>query len=104
MDSEVEAMLKRFPYLATGDIAAGTYKGQTSALRSVAAWNVIIAHAAMPEETAYRLTKAILTSDGIAAATNGAGTATRASNASKNKVVPWHPGALRFFKEAGVAL
>jgi uncharacterized protein len=103
-DSEVDAMLKRFPYLAPGDIPASTYKGQPTALRSVAAWNVIVAHANLLDETAYLLTKAILTADGITVATKGAGASTKAINAVKNKVVPWHPGALRFFKESGVIL
>jgi uncharacterized protein len=103
-DAEVDAMLKRFPYLAVGDVAANAYKGQQQAIRSVAAWNVIVAHAAMSDDTAYALTRAILGSDGIAAATNGAGASTTAANATKNKVVPWHPGAARYLREKGIAV
>jgi uncharacterized protein len=102
--AEIDAMLKRFPYLATGDVKANTYKGQTQPIRSVAAWNVIVAHRDLPEETGYALTKAILTADGLAAATNGAGASTTAANAIHNKVVPWHPGAARFLKEKGIAI
>jgi uncharacterized protein len=103
-DPEVEAMLKRFPYLAIGDIAANAYKGQPQAIRSVAAWNVIVAHAGLSDDTAYALTKAILGSDSIAAATNGAGASTIPANATKNRVVPWHPGALRYLREKGIAV
>ncbi len=103
-DPEVEAMLKRFPYLAIGDVAANAYKGQPQAIRSVSAWNVIVAHAGLSDDTAYALTKAILGSDGIAAATNGAGASTMAANATKNRVVPWHPGALRYLREKGIAV
>jgi uncharacterized protein len=103
-DAEVEAMLKRFPYLAVGDVAPNAYKGQAQAIRSVAAWNVIVAHAGMADDTAYALTKAILGSDSIAAATNGAGSSTTAANAAKNRVVPWHPGATRYLREKGIAV
>jgi uncharacterized protein len=103
-DAEVEAMLKRFPYLAVGEVAANAYKGQPQAIRSVAAWNVIIAHAGLSDDAAYALTKAILGSDGIAAATNGAGASTMAANATKNRVVPWHLGALRYLREKGIAV
>jgi uncharacterized protein len=103
-DAEVDAMLKRFPYLAAGDVAANAYKGQPQAIRSVAAWNVIVAHAGLADDTAYALTSAILGSEGIAAATNGAGAATTAANAVKNRVVPWHPGAARYLREKGIAV
>ncbi|MGL4634774.1 MAG: TAXI family TRAP transporter solute-binding subunit [Beijerinckiaceae bacterium] len=102
--NEVQLMLKRFPYLAAGQVAAGTYKGQAGLISTVAAWNVIVAHAGLDEAVAYNLTKSILTVEGLAAATNGAGASTKAANAPNNKVVPWHPGAARYLKEAGIAL
>jgi hypothetical protein len=99
--AEIEAMLKRFPYLAPGDVAAHTYRGQTQAIRSVAAWNIIIANRALPEATAHALAKAILGSPGVAEATRGAGAGTRAENAGKNRVIAYHPGAARYLKERG---
>jgi uncharacterized protein len=98
-DAEVDAMLKRFPYLASGDVEANAYKGQPQPIRSVAAWNVIIAHAGLAEETAYVLTREILGSESAA---KSPGTAL--ANATKNRVVPWHPGAARFLREKGVAI
>jgi uncharacterized protein len=98
-DAELDAMLKRFPYLAAGDVAANAYKGQPQPIRSVAAWNVIIAHAGLVEETAYVLAREILGSDSAA---KSPGTAL--ANATKNRVVPWHPGAARFLREKGVAI
>jgi uncharacterized protein len=98
---EVEAMLKRFPYLAVGDVAAGAYKGQQTAIRSVAAWNVILANKDLPDAAAYALTKAILGAPGIIEATKGAGTGTKAEYASKNLVIAYHPGAARYLKERG---
>jgi uncharacterized protein len=103
-DAEIDAMLKRFPYLAIGDVAANAYKGQPQAIRSVAAWNVIIANSALPEETAYVLTREILGSNSVVSATSGAGAGTALANAPKNRVVPWHPGAARFLREKGIAI
>ncbi len=102
--AEIEAMLRRFPYLAMGDVEANAYKGQTQPLRSVAAWNVIIAHADLPEQTAYVLAREILGSDSVVSATKGVGVGTTLSNAPKNRVVPWHPGAARFLREKGIAV
>lgn len=101
---EVEAMLRRFPYLAPGEVPASSYPGQPNPIRSVAAWNVIVAHADLADDTAYQLARAILTAEGLAAATNGAGAGTRAENAVKNRAVPWHPGAARYLREKGIAI
>jgi uncharacterized protein len=103
-DQDVAAMLARFPYLAQGDVAANAYRGQSTILKSVAAWNVIICHASLPEEVAFKLTEAILDADKVGAATNGQGAGTTISNARHNKVVPWHPGAARFLRTRGVVL
>jgi uncharacterized protein len=103
-DAEIDAMLKRFPYLAVGDVAANAYKGQPQPIRSVSAWNVVIANAGLAEETAYVLTREILGSDSVVSATNGVGAGTTLANAPKNRVVPWHPGAARFLREKGIAI
>jgi uncharacterized protein len=100
--AELEAMLKRFPYLAPGDVAANTYRGQSQVIRSVAAWNIIIAHRDLPDSVAFDLTRAILGSPGIVDATRGAGVGTTAANASKNRVIAYHPGAARYLKERGL--
>jgi uncharacterized protein len=103
-DAEVAAMLRRFPYLASGDVAPGAYRGQRTPLRTVAAWNVIVAHRDLAEPVAYALTRAILGSPDIVAATNGAGAGTRAENAVKNGVIAYHPGAARYLRERGIAV
>ncbi len=101
-DSEIALMLKRFPYLLPGEVAPATYRGQSSAIRSVAAWNIIVAHKALEVATAYALTRAILTAPDIVALTKGAGVGTKAAHAPLNTVVPYHAGAARYLAEAGV--
>lgn len=98
---ELEAMLRRFPYLAAGEVAANTYRGQPRPIRSVAAWNVIIANRALSDVTAHALAKAILGTPGVAEVNKGAGIGTTAENAGKNRVIPYHPGAARYLKERG---
>ena len=96
-DGEIEAMLKRFPYLSASEVAAGFYRGQEQAISSVSAWNVIVANAGLDEDTAYTITRKIL---GAESTLDG----TTLGNAPKNRVVPWHPGAADFLREKGVAI
>lgn len=101
-EGELAAMLKRFPYLARAEVAAGTYRGQAIAVRSVAAWNFVIAHRDLSDADAYRITRAALTSTDPAAAIHPWAAATRAANARQNRVIPFHPGALRHYREIGL--
>lgn len=97
-DAELGAMLKRFPFLSPASVAPNTYRGQASALKSVAAWNFVMAHKDLPEADAYWLTRTVLSASDPKAIHASAGP-TRAANAPNNTVVPFHPGALRFYRE-----
>jgi uncharacterized protein len=100
-DDESTAMLKRFALLSAAQIAPNTYRGQTQALKSVAAWNFVMAHFDFPETDAYWITRTVLSAPDPLSIHASAGP-TRAANAPNNRVVPFHPGALRFYKERGI--
>lgn len=97
-DAELAAMLKRFAFLSPATVAANTYRGQSAALKSVAAWNFVMAHQEFPEADAYWITKTVLSIADPLSLHASAGP-TRAANAVNNQVVPFHSGALRFYKE-----
>lgn len=101
-DAELAAMLRRFPFLSPALVPAGTYRGQTQPLRSVAAWNFVMAHKDFPEADAYWITRTVLSAPDPKAIHASAGP-TRAANAPSNTVVPFHPGALRYYREQGIS-
>jgi uncharacterized protein len=97
----VRGVVSRRPYLAPITVAPGTYRGQDAPIASLAAWNFVVANAAMPEAAAYALTGAALsaTDPGREIAPSAAGTS--AANAGANRVLAFHPGAARALREAG---
>ncbi len=99
---ERAAMLKRFPFLSSATVAPNTYRGQTAQLASVAAWNFVIAHKDLPEADAYWITRKVLSTADPVKAIHPSALPTSAANAPNNTVVPFHPGALRFYREQGV--
>lgn len=103
-EAEVAALTRRLPFLAAASVPAGTYKGQAGPIRSVAAWNFVIAHKDLPDAQAYAIAKAALTVADPAARIHPFAAGTRAANAPSNRVVPFHPGAARYLAEAGIAL
>lgn len=103
-EGELAAMLQRFPFLSPSTLAAGTYRGQSAALRTVAAWNFVVAHRDLPAADAEWITRTVLTAPDPASTLHASAGPTRAENARHNTVVPFHPGALRVLRELGVAV
>lgn len=100
----VARVTRRLPVLAPTVLPPGTYPGQALPIESFAAWNFIVANAAMPDELAYRITHAALgVADPVREIAPVAAT-TRKENAANNRILPFHPGAARFFRETGVTL
>jgi uncharacterized protein len=103
-DAEVAAMLRKLPQLAATTIPAGTYRGQTADIRSVSAWNFVVANENLPDDTAYAITKAVLSATDPKSQIYPTASGTLPRNAVMNRVVPFHPGAKRFYEEAGIKL
>jgi TRAP transporter TAXI family solute receptor len=103
-EGEVEATLKRFPQLSASTVPAGSYRGQTAALKSVSAWNFVIAHRDLADATAYAITSAVLKAGDPKAEIHPMAASTRAENAVANRIMAFHPGAARFYTEAGIKL
>jgi TRAP-type uncharacterized transport system substrate-binding protein len=57
---EIAALSKRLTFMTSATYPAGTHRGQTSQINTVAAWNIAIAHKDLHEGVAYRITKCIL--------------------------------------------
>jgi TRAP transporter TAXI family solute receptor len=93
---------QRLPFLSPTIVRPGTYPGQDAPVHSFAAWNFVVANRALPDELAYNATRTVLTAPDGAAGPSAA--ASRAQNAGTNRILPFHPGAARFYAEANVPL
>ncbi len=103
--AEVAArVVARMPYLAASMTQSGTYAGQAAPVASFAAWNFIVANAALPDDTAYAVTRAVLGTTDPARQIHPSAAGTRAENAGTNRILAFHPGAARYYREAGVVL
>jgi uncharacterized protein len=99
--AEVAALLKIFPFFSPATVPPSTYRGQTQALSSVAAWNFVVAHKDLSDADAYWITRKVLDAPDPLVIAASAGP-TRAGNAKTNTVVPFHPGALRYYREKAI--
>jgi uncharacterized protein len=99
---EVRGMLAGFPALASANIPAGSYRGQTAPVESVAAWNFVLAHRDMPDATAEALVRAVFSATSPATQIHATAASSTARNADKNRIVPFHPGAIAAHRAHGV--
>jgi TRAP transporter TAXI family solute receptor len=101
---EIAVFRQRFPYLAEYPVPAGTYRGQAAQVNTVAVWNFVLAHKDVPEATVYDIVKALLDHPAEVARAYPAASATVTRNAAANTFLPFHPGAVRYYRERGLTL
>ena len=102
-DAEREKYLKRYPYMAAYEIPAGTYKGQTAPVKTVAGYIVMAGRADMPDSLAYALVKETYARKGTLASAHQSFTQLDPKTILQS-TIPVHPGAGKFYEEQGIKL
>jgi uncharacterized protein len=103
-DAERAALKQTFPELSDAVIPKGTYKGLGEDHRTLGLFNFFIAHRDILEDLAYRVTKAVLENNAALAKGHPAARETVIENWERNTFLPFHPGAVRYYKEKGIAI
>lgn len=85
-----------------GVIPAKTYEGQTADVPTAAVQNFLVTHEGVPAETVYQMTKSMFENLDQLTAAHAAAKAVQKGNAAKNMPVPLHPGAEKYYREAGL--
>lgn len=83
-------------------IPPNTYKGQESPVKTFAQQNVLFARDDLPEEKVYQITKAFWSNLAELRKDPAFKDLTQDFAYSEKTKVPYHPGALRYFKEIGL--
>jgi uncharacterized protein len=86
----------------TGTIPANTYNGQTADVPTVAVQNFLVTHEGVPTDTVYLMTKSMFENLDTMIASHAAAKAIRKETAAQGSPVPLHPGAEKYYKEAGL--
>lgn len=92
------------PYAVDFTIPKGTYESPEGDLSTVAMWNFVVVDASMPDDVAYRITKAVIEGNARMVSTHAAARDTIAENILKDTFIPLHPGAARYYDEIGIEI
>lgn len=99
-EEEQQKIIDNFPVSAF-TIPASTYTTLEEPARAVSMWNFAIANCDLPESFVYEVTKLTMENNDKMVSIHKAAQSSVPSNYDKNNVLPWHPGAARWFNENG---
>lgn len=102
-DEQRDKILEAMPEVSAFDIPADLYP-DTPAHGTVAMWNFATASVEMPESLAYEITKLVMENNEAMVQIHAAAAETLPENVGQNSFLPYHPGAVRYFDEAGVEI
>jgi TRAP transporter TAXI family solute receptor len=100
-DAHAARLIQKYPFYTQFPIPAGSYKGQSGAVKTVAVKATFIVSSKLPEDTVYQLTKALFESKAQIEAAHAKGKELSASYAVEGISVPFHPGAAKYLRETG---
>jgi len=95
-------MIQKYPFLAAVKVPANTYKGLSADVSTVAVNAVLIAGNQLKDDMVYNLTKALFENQADLAAAHAKGKEVNGQYAVKGVSIPFHPGAVKYFKEKGL--
>ena len=97
-EEEQAQILDAFP-VNDFSIDAGTYQSLDEDARSVSMWNFAIANCDLPESFVEAVVDVVMSDNERMVGIHKAASETTTDNWDKNKVMMWHPGAAKWFRE-----
>jgi TRAP transporter TAXI family solute receptor len=92
-----------YPFFSSAKIPAETYRGQTETFAGMNVGNMhLVTRASLDDETVYAFTKSLYENRAEVAKMHPAGRAINPKNIIRDTGTPFHPGAIRYFKEIGI--
>lgn len=99
---DILRITKKNPYAVVFNIPKATYKALNADLTTVAMWNIMAANKDLPEDVAYGIVKAVFDNHPRLVTAHATARDTKPEKIVHNTVLPFHPGAVRYFREIGI--
>ena len=101
-DDKAALIVKKYPFLSPFTIPANTYKNQTKPVKTIAVNAVLIASTSVKNDVAYQIVRTLFENQSELAATHAKGKELNLKTASTGVSIPFHPGAVKYYKEKGL--
>ena len=94
-------LIESYPYYTAATVPAGTYPGIDEDVNTVAVQATLAVSNKIREDDVYKVTKALFESKGEITAAHSKGADLSLESAVSGMPVPFHPGAVRYYREMG---
>jgi hypothetical protein len=101
---QIAAVRKAMPEFSPSKIAAGTYHGLEKDYVTIGVYNFAIGRADLPDDLVYQLVKAVFENQPRLVKASPAASDTLPRNVVKDTFLPFHPGAVRYYREIGISI
>jgi TRAP transporter TAXI family solute receptor len=99
---KVDALISKYPFYPLSVIPGGLYKGTSRDVNTFGPKATLLTTSSLPEEVAYQITKAVFSNFEEFKTLHQALADPTPEEMLKGNAVPFHPCAIRYFKEAGL--
>ena len=103
-DAHAAQLIAKYPFYTQFSLPAGSYRGQSSAIKIMAVKAAFIVSSKLSDNTVYQLTKALFENRAEIQAAHAKGAELSPSYAVDGVSVPFHPGAAKYFREIGISV
>ncbi|MFZ3046470.1 MAG: TAXI family TRAP transporter solute-binding subunit [Desulfatirhabdiaceae bacterium] len=102
--AEADKFIAQYPLFAAGIIPKGTYKANKDQdIPTLSIWNFMTVHKDTPDDFVYEVVKATFANVDILIAAHNSAKETK-PEAIITSPIPLHPGAVKYYKEKGIAI
>jgi TRAP transporter TAXI family solute receptor len=101
---QIDAIRKAMPEFSTSKISAATYRSLDKDYVTIGVYNFAVARADLPEDLVYQLVKAVFANQPRLLKAHPTASETLPQNVDKNTFLPFHPGAVRYYREIGITI
>lgn len=103
--SEQSTMVRnKMPEISPSLIPAGTYRSRAQDYHTIGLYNFAVAHKELPDDLIYKMVKAVFDNRDELMKAQSSAKETIPENIDRNTMLPPHPGAVRYYRELGIAV
>jgi uncharacterized protein len=101
---QIASIRKQIPEVTPSMIAAGTYQSLAKNYSTIGLYNFAVAHKDLSDDLVYRIVNTVFENRAELVKAHPVAKETVPENIERNTLFPLHPGALRYYREKGIAI
>jgi len=103
-DGEIAVARKAMPELGVSVVPPGAYPSLKTEYKTVGLFNFAVASKDLPDDLVYHIVKAFYANHDRMVKVHPTARESVIENVKRNEFLPFHPGAIRYYREIGVAI